>query len=208
MRRQTGSHPEMAIGPIPRVITDAAALAQRARDGARDTVKFRAWVKFRSTLPDQDLEAMVRAVADAVWRQVDCTACGRCCQVLEVSLDDEDIARLAKRFGLSPRAFARRYVAGRGKERCFGARPCPFLRGNVCSVYAERPKACRDFPYLHAPGFRERLLLLMDYSFFCPIVLNTLEVLKRRLPWRHSAKPHRSGAPTLQERGLSADNTE
>ena len=62
--------------------------------------------------------------------------------------------------------------------------PCPFLKENVCSVYEDRPKACRDFPYLHEPGFRTRMITLIENTALCPIVYNTCEQLKTILPFR------------------------
>lgn len=151
---------------------------------AAENVSFRAWLKFRSGFSDGEVDALVRQTADEVWARIDCLACGACCRALSIVLDDRDIVRLSRRLGLSAADFTRRYVQRDGPERRLAAQPCLFLDGNACKVYEDRPTACRDFPYLHAEGFRDRMLGLIEYSLLCPVVLNALEVLKRRLPWR------------------------
>jgi len=173
-------------------VTDPAGVERRGREMAAESVRFRAWLKFRSGLPDAEIDALVRETTDQVWAHIDCLECGACCRALSIVLDDRDIARLAKRLGISVGAFARQYVRRAGGEASFAAQPCPFLDGNACTVYEDRPRACRDFPYLHDAGFRERMLGLIEYALLCPVILNTLEALKRRLPWRkkrHPAQP-------------------
>ncbi|HPU00122.1 MAG TPA: YkgJ family cysteine cluster protein [Armatimonadota bacterium] len=170
--------------PARRVITDPATVEQRARDAARENVSFRAWLKFRCETSDPEVDALVRETTDQVWRHIDCIACAQCCRCLSITLDDRDIARLARRLHLSIKQFTRRYVEGTGDQRAFNQRPCPFLQSGACSVYSDRPQACRDFPYLHDPGFRHRMLGLLEFSLLCPVIYNTLELLKRRLPWR------------------------
>lgn len=172
------------MGDAPRLVTEPEAVERRGKETAGENVGFRAWVKYRCKLPDEELDALARAAADEVWARVDCLACGGCCRTLSITLDASDIARLARRLGVSVPAFSRRYVRDADGERSFAARPCPFLDGNACTVYEDRPQACRDFPYLHAPGVRSRLLVLIEYSLLCPVILNTLERLRRRLPWR------------------------
>jgi Fe-S-cluster containining protein len=104
-------------------------------------------------------------------------------------VDDFDIGRLARRLGVKPEALKRKHVR-RAEDGAlvFNRQPCPFLEGNICTVYEDRPQACRDYPFLHESGFRQRMLMVLDNTFICPIVFNTTERLKRRLPFR---KPKR-----------------
>ena len=82
-----------------------------------------------------------------------------CCQKLELTLTPWDIVRLARRTGLSTTDFLERYV--RAEERP-GRLPrvalmmneddgrCPFVTDKGCSVYEDRPSACRTYPLARA----------------------------------------------------------
>lgn len=164
------------------LITNLDLIRQYARRKEKENFRFRAFVKSELDMEEEDLDAAVRETADSVWSQVDCTTCGHCCRTLQIVVDNDDMARLAKRFGLPLPQFQRRYVRRQPDgERVFASTPCPFLKGNVCTVYEDRPRACRDFPYLHEKGFRQRMLMMIENTELCPIVYNTLERLKKRL---------------------------
>lgn len=173
----------------PAGVTDPRELDRLAARAERSTRRFRAWVLSGCALRDDELEAVVRETADAVWKRIDCVECGKCCHTRNVTVDAADIRRLAGFLGITQPAFRRRYVRPVGGELAIRAGPCPFLDGCACTVYVARPAACRDFPYLHAPGFRRRVLYLMDLAHLCPIVYFTLEALKKRLPWREEPGP-------------------
>ena len=117
----------------------------------------------------------------AVPSQVDCTTCANCCRTMGMTVDSEDVARLAGRLGLSMDEFEVRYVSIEHGEKLITQTPCPFLNGYLCSVYEDRPKDCREFPYLDKEDIRSRPIGLIKNAADCPIVFNTLETLKRRL---------------------------
>lgn len=177
--------PRPSAEPTPaHIVTDPDQVERRARDLADQNVHFRSWVKFRCKLPDADLDATVCAATDEVWAHIDCIACARCCRYLQIVVDRDDASRLARRLGMGPAAFLAKYVRTIDGCTVFAKRPCPFLREGACTVYEDRPKACRDFPYLHETGFRDRMLVHIENSVLCPIVFNVLQLFKRRLPWR------------------------
>lgn len=83
----------------------------------------------------------------------------RCCRRLELQLYPYDILRLKKRLGISSEEFLERYAGvGQGGNPHFPAvilrmlpeapeYPCPFLDPALgCTVYADRPSACRTYP--------------------------------------------------------------
>lgn len=93
-----------------------------------------------------------------------CQRSGRCCTGGSgyVWVDEAEVPALAAALGLAPDAFARRYLrtvadprggaprlslVERGAPTQSGA-ACALLEGrNECSVYAARPRHCREFPY-------------------------------------------------------------
>jgi hypothetical protein len=77
-----------------------------------------------------------------------CTAC--CRQVGFVYLTGEDLRGAARMLGMSPAAFARRYVY-RTRHRIRLRKPrgaqCYFLREKSCSIHPAKPTQCRQFPF-------------------------------------------------------------
>lgn len=82
-----------------------------------------------------------------------CTGCGKCCTGFPgaVWVSEEEIEKLAALLNLSLDDFSLKYlrsIDGRWslKEEA-GTYACCFLKGNLCTVYQERPKQCRTFPF-------------------------------------------------------------
>jgi Fe-S-cluster containining protein len=81
----------------------------------------------------------------------------RCCAKLDLILTPYDILRLKKRLNLSSQAFLGRYATSYTDEH-YGApvvklkmnesekRRCPFVSTDGCTVYEDRPGACRMYP--------------------------------------------------------------
>ncbi|KAF0187946.1 MAG: putative Fe-S [Desulfobulbaceae bacterium] len=80
-----------------------------------------------------------------------------CCKNVDMFLFPYDIIRLKNRLGLNSELFMRRYTRlSTGSHPYFPAvmlklndnpeRSCPFLTEIGCSVYADRPSACRTYP--------------------------------------------------------------
>ncbi len=86
-----------------------------------------------------------------------CTQCGNCCtgEPGFTWVSDVEIGRLAQRLGLDEAAFRRRYTREawrRGEKRAaLVDKPdhdCVFFRRGVgCTVYEDRPKQCRTWPF-------------------------------------------------------------
>ena len=103
------------------------------------------------------------------WRELlkfRCTGCGNCCKGTIVMLTDHDVRRIVEGTGIAPREFVRffgedeiklakrhpfwiRFANRRatmalrwGRERCF------FLDSeDQCTIYEDRPLACREHPF-------------------------------------------------------------
>ena len=171
-----------------RIITELELVERYARARQDENRRFGSYVK-RLQMPGAALDAVVRETADEVMEQVDCTLCGNCCKTMYVTVDQFDIERLAKRLGMKPHAFERKYVVmADDREKLLSRVPCAFLDGTRCSVYEDRPRACRDFPYLHVRGFRERTFMMMNNTVLCPIVYNTLEQVKPKVGFQPKRK--------------------
>ena len=80
-----------------------------------------------------------------------------CCHKLELRLYPYDIIRLKKKLGITSEDFLNRYTGMiKGDNPCFPSlilamgrdeeKSCPFLTPEGCSVYRDRPSACRTYP--------------------------------------------------------------
>ncbi len=165
------------------LIRDIPLIQRYSRHNESEDFRFRTFLKGRLDLSNIELDALVEETTNTVWQQIDCTTCANCCRSLQIVVDDKDIERLSKHLGVTPAQFSRRYVQiATDSTKHLEKTPCSFLGAdNRCAVYEARPQACRDFPYLHTPGFRTRTLMMIDNSATCPIVFNVWQALKKRL---------------------------
>jgi Fe-S-cluster containining protein len=84
------------------------------------------------------------------WDMFECRRCGKCCRgpLLDgILLLPSEIRRLAGRMGMHPDKFMDKYVPiKRGPRYGVMAYPCPFFKGNACTIYPLRPVSCLTFP--------------------------------------------------------------
>jgi len=165
-----------------RIIREIPLIQRYSRHNEAEDFRFRTFLKVRLNLSNKELDAIVQETTDAVWQQIDCTACAHCCRTLQIVVDQKDIRRLAARLGMTPGRFSQQYVrVAEDGTLHFASMPCPFLGSdNRCMVYEDRPQACREFPYLHNDGFRTRTLTMIANTAVCPIVFNVWQRLKQR----------------------------
>ncbi|MDA3961857.1 MAG: YkgJ family cysteine cluster protein [Planctomycetota bacterium] len=90
----------------------------------------------------------------------DCTRCGNCCGGApgNVYVSEAEVDAIADRLGIDREAFLRRYT--RVVHRADGDRfslvehknhDCIFfVRGKGCSIYEDRPRQCRTWPFWRA----------------------------------------------------------
>jgi Fe-S-cluster containining protein len=173
-----------------KIIRDIPLIERYARNNEADDYRFRSFLKGRLNMITERTDEIVRATTDEVWQHIDCTKCANCCKTLPVVVDNADVKLLAARLGISQQQFLDKYVTMDAfGDKQFASTPCPFLGDdNLCTVYEERPKACHDFPYLHAEHFTSRSLMMISNTGTCPIVFNVWQELKTRLGFRRKRR--------------------
>jgi Fe-S-cluster containining protein len=66
------------------------------------------------------------------------------------------------------------------KDYVVKSSPCPFLGAdNYCSVYEDRPKACREYPHTDRKKMVQILDLTLKNTQVCPAVFEMVERLKK-----------------------------
>ena len=117
---------------------------------------------------------------EEVFEEIDCLTCANCCKTTSPIFYQTDIERVAKALRLRPGDFIEKYLrVDEDKDFVLKSSPCPFLDSeNYCSVYADRPKACREYPHTN----RKKMVQIMDLTYkntlVCPAVLEMVERLK------------------------------
>ena len=117
---------------------------------------------------------------DEAFEVIDCLQCGNCCKTTGPLLLDKDIARLAKYLKIKPATFTENYLRiDEDKDYVFKKMPCIFLEeNNCCSVYENRPNACREYPHTQQSKIIQKLKITFENTLICPAVAKVVEGLK------------------------------
>jgi len=127
------------------------------------------------------LDDAFHTLHDEVFEEVDCLTCANCCKTTSPIFYETDIDRVAKAVRMKPGDFIDKYLRiDEDKDYVLKSLPCPFLDvENYCSVYEDRPKACREYPHTN----RKKMVQIMDLTYkntlVCPAVLEMTERLKK-----------------------------
>jgi Fe-S-cluster containining protein len=129
--------------------------------------------------PPKKLDSMVRAIHEDVFAETDCASCAACCKQISPILYRHDMMRLAKALKMDLETFAQSYLKiDKDNDYVFKSTPCPFLGpANDCSVYDDRPTACRDYPHTDRARFHQLIDLSIQNASHCPAVQKILERL-------------------------------
>lgn len=162
------------------MVTDLAEVLRLGTAKAQENLDFRRYLSARHS-DDRPFQIL----AGEVQKHVNCMACANCCRHSLVSVDKRDIARIARRIGVTAEEAMRAYTVPDPDAPALRmlrttAEGCVFLEGNRCTIYDARPKTCRDFPHI-APGTHSlggRASSHARWAALCPIVYNAIEQYK------------------------------
>jgi Fe-S-cluster containining protein len=169
---------------------DLVQIREMAKEKEDENWRFRRFLK-DCDLSSKEIDRHVFALTRRVWAGIDCTACANCCREVHPSFTEDDIVRLARRFGMKRQDFIEKYLEPApdpDNEWQTRTLPCPFLEGNLCTIYEDRPAACQGYPYLYRPDFAGRTLSMLERISTCPIVYEVFEELKGSLKFSRRNK--------------------
>lgn len=117
---------------------------------------------------------------EEVFAEIDCLACANCCKTTSPIFYQTDIERAAKALRLKPGDFIEKYLRiDEDKDYVLQSAPCPFLGpDNYCSIYDDRPKACREYPHTDRKKMVQIMELTAKNTQVCPAVFEMVERLK------------------------------
>jgi uncharacterized protein len=140
--------------------------------------------KFLQSLRRKDprkIDDAFHRLHEEVFEEIDCLTCANCCKTTSPIFYQTDIERVAKAVRLKPGDFIEKYLrVDEDKDYVLKSSPCPFLDSeNYCSVYEDRPKACREYPHTNRKKMVQILDLTYKNTLVCPAVLEIVERLKK-----------------------------
>lgn len=131
--------------------------------------------------PPGNLDQKFHEHHDEVFGQINCLECANCCKTTGPLFTQKDIERLAAHFRMKPSAFLSTYLhLDEDGDYVLNVLPCPFLGSdNYCSVYEQRPNACREYPHTNQRKMHTILRETLNNSMICPAVFEILERMKK-----------------------------
>ena len=136
--------------------------------------------------PPRDLDTVVHTVHRQAFAKINCLDCAQCCKTTGPLWIDKDVERVAKRLRMKAVDFFKTYLrVDDDGDTVLQQVPCAFLAANnECTIYDDRPKACREFPHTDRPKQAQILELTERNAEVCPAVVHIaekLETVYRRL---------------------------
>ena len=158
---------------------DYQKLIETAKSKKKENKKF--LDRLQNAAPS-DLDAVTNELHDLSFGHIDCLQCANCCRTTGPLLKQKDIERVAKQLRKRPSEFATQYLRiDEDGDYVFQHMPCPFLGAdNCCSVYDDRPNACRDYPHTQQRKIIQKLKITYHNSMICPAVAEVVEGLKKK----------------------------
>ena len=159
--------------------TDIYKIRKLSKEKEEENWEFRSFLK-GCDISEKKIDSIVHELFKKVHSEIDCRTCANCCREIQPVLDQKDIERFSKGLSISVAQFKDQYLVKEEEpgKFVFNKKPCPFLKDNLCSHYAYRPKDCKSYPHLHKRGFTFRLMNVIGNCSICPIVFNVYESLK------------------------------
>jgi uncharacterized protein len=157
---------------------DLQSFKNTSKNRAVENKKFLQGLKKKAP---RKLDDTFHQLHEEVFNEIDCLTCANCCKTTSPIFYQTDIERLAKSIRMKPGDFTEKYLRiDEDKDYVLKSSPCPFLDSeNYCSVYANRPKACREYPHTN----RKKMVQIMDLTYkntlVCPAVLEMVERMKK-----------------------------
>jgi Fe-S-cluster containining protein len=129
------------------------------------------------------LDEAFHTVHEEVFEEINCLDCANCCKTTSPIFYENDIERLAKNLKMKPGDFAQKYLrVDEDNDYVLQTAPCPFLDSeNYCTVYEDRPKACREYPHTDRKKMYQVLDLATKNTMVCPAVFEMVERLKKNI---------------------------
>ena len=108
----------------------------------------------------------------SVFKKHNCLTCANCCKTTSPIFRKVDIDRISKRLGMKSIQFENQYLKlDEESDYVLKVAPCSFLNNdNTCSIYEDRPLACKEYPHTDRKNMYQILDLTINNVLICPAV--------------------------------------
>ncbi|HCT30826.1 MAG TPA: hypothetical protein DIW31_08845 [Bacteroidales bacterium] len=129
-----------------------------------------------------EVDNLFQELHDEVFEEINCLDCANCCSTISPIITDRDIDKMAKALRLKPSEVVEKYLKiDEDNDYVYRSEPCPFLGSdNYCSIYEDRPKACREYPHTDRRKIQQLFNLTLKNAKVCPAVYLVLERARNR----------------------------
>jgi Fe-S-cluster containining protein len=151
------------------------------KEAKRKSAENKAFLQKLKNKDSRKIDNAFHHLHEEVFSEIDCLTCANCCKTTSPIFYQTDIERVAKALRLKPGDFIEKYLRiDEDRDYVLKSSPCPFLDSeNYCSVYADRPKACREYPHTNRKKMVQIMELTYKNTLVCPAVLEIVERMKK-----------------------------
>jgi Fe-S-cluster containining protein len=131
----------------------------------------------------KNVDQLFHDAHDDAFEKIDCLTCANCCKTTSPIFYQRDIERAAKACRMKPGDFIEKYLKiDEDQDYVLKQSPCAFLDAdNYCTIYEDRPNACREYPHTDRKKMQQILDLTFKNTLVCPAVLHITEEIKKYL---------------------------
>ncbi len=128
-----------------------------------------------------EVDRKIHPLHHKAFNHINCLACAHCCKTTGPLFTRKDITTIAKHLKLAPAEFIDRYLRlDEDNDYVLQSLPCTFLgEDNYCTLYAVRPKACREYPHTDRVNQAGILTLAKKNAAICPAVAEIFLTLSK-----------------------------
>ncbi len=117
-----------------------------------------------------------------VFREIDCLQCANCCKTTSPIFRPVDIKRISKKLRISEQQFISDNLRiDEDNDYVLKSSPCLFLGDdNKCSIYEDRPLACREYPHTDRKNMYQIMDLTTKNTEICPAVSRIVHLISQK----------------------------
>ena len=126
---------------------------------------------------NKEVDSAFEEFHEEAFESIDCLNCANCCKTTSPIFRDIDIKRISKKLKVKEKEFINSNLRmDQDGDYVLKTSPCLFLdTDNTCSIYEDRPLACREYPHTNRKNMYQIFDLTLINSEVCPAVVTILD---------------------------------